>query len=166
MKHFGSGLMVLALASCIHAPRVPAAAGGELIVVELQPGFMGTTSYTLEVASDGNALLTWSTEGFKTGTNRDRRSFKISANSYKSFSQAFAPFRPHANKIIDYGDPDCGADLTDQPQQRITWKGHGTAVYLQYDWGCDASLNRALVKALTEEPMGIVPDYLKKLPIW
>ena len=39
MKHFGSGLMVLALASCIHAPRVPAAAGGELIVVELQPGF-------------------------------------------------------------------------------------------------------------------------------
>ena len=166
MKHFGSGLMVLALASCIHAPRVPAAAVGELIVVELQPGFMGTTSYTLEVASDGNALLTWSTEGFKTGTNPDRRSFKISAASYKSFSQAFAPFRPHANKIIDYGDPDCGADLTDQPQQRITWKGHGTAVYLQYDWGCDASLNRALVKALTEEPMGIVPDYLKKLPIW
>lgn len=157
---------MLALASCIHAPKVPAASDGEVIVIELEPGFMGTISYTLEVASDGNALLTWNADGFKTGTNPERRSFKISTDLYKAYSHAFAVFRPQTNKIISYDDPSCGADSPDEPHQRITWKGHGASVYLVYDWGCDPSLNRALVKVLTEAPKGIVPDYLKKLPLW
>jgi len=164
MKRFSAATLLL-LASCVHAPVLPPSPDAELIHVMLMPGFGGTQSYNLWVASDGHARLDWNVDGYP-WTDKQRRDFKVSPAEFNAFRDAFQPYRPTTDRLLGHDNPDCDFQITDQPNIRVTWEGRGPGAWLQYDYGCNGKRNQSLVEVLTNAPKGIVPPALAKLPIW
>jgi hypothetical protein len=175
MRNKALALAMLLVSACAAGPKLGAAPNAQLITLQLMPGFMGSTTYDLEVDSNGRARLKWQTDGYP-WREPHIANFKITAAQFEQFRQTLAAFRPKVSTIISEDaapgatfqiDHDrCGEMATDQANARITWRGRGPEAFLQYDFGCDEKQNSDLVRVLRNAPKSILPSKLAALPIW
>ncbi|MFK3889112.1 DUF6438 domain-containing protein [Sphingomonas sp. NPDC079357] len=152
------GLMALGLvlaAGCtpVELRSLPAAGAavaieGDSISYATGPCYGTCPVYTVTVRPDGTGTF----EGERFTAVTGRRAFRVTADDYRHFAAALAPYRPDGERRIEMGTSDCGPAPTDMPSIDVNWvMASGGAGHLHFYTGCRVA-NAAMAKALQDAP--------------
>jgi hypothetical protein len=146
-------LLGLALAGCVPTPKADSAV--RVIRYKVSPGFMGSGSFVLTVASNGEGRLELNSRdenNWRHWTKRVRR-IRFTPMQFDAFEARLRAYRPTGELVLN-DSPPCKEQVEDLADIEVQWSGgEAPPARLAYSLGCDMDERRQWAAELNDAPL-------------